>query len=209
MSINNVYKNAFPIPGLFGLVICGGKSSRMGYDKSLLNYFGKPQRYHVHEMLSRFCEKVFISCNEQQADGIDREYETLTDLEYYSDAGPMSGLLSALTSFSHNDFLMVGCDYPFLEENDIADFLLLNRNQNAAAFYNDTANTYEPVLAYYNRKVKRELMEMFKTGNYSLRDFLKTSNAAKYYPTDKMAIRSIDTMEEFIETKALLNNDLC
>lgn len=206
MSIDIVYKNSFPIPGLFGLVVCGGKSSRMGVDKSMLDYFGKPQCYHVYETLSQYCEKVFISCNEQQADGIDHEYETLIDLNYYSDAGPMAGLLTALTSFSHNNFLVVGCDYPFLQKDDLADFLLLYRNENAAAFYNEEENIYEPVLAFYNHNVKRTLMDMFSIENYSLRDFLKTSNAAKYYPKDKKSIRSIDNLKDFTETKELLRS---
>lgn len=208
MAINSVYKNSFPVPGLFGLVTCGGKSCRMGTDKSRLCYFDKPQCYHVYELLSPLCEKVYISCNEQQAEWIDPQYETIIDLDYYSDLGPMSGLLTALTGFPHNNFLMAGCDYPFLQQADLAELLLLNKHENSAAFYNEDADIYEPVLAYYSHHVKKDLMEMFKAGNYSLRDFLKTSNAARFYPKDKGSVRSIDTMKEFTETKMLLNKDL-
>src|SRR6478735_6633462 len=98
---------------LYGLVICGGQSTRMGTDKSLLDYYGKAQRYYVHEMLQPFCEKVFLSCNEQQAATITGNYETIADAPAYSDIGPMAGLLSAFGQYPDKAFLVVACDYPF------------------------------------------------------------------------------------------------
>ena len=95
MAINPVLKNTFPGKGIYGLVICGGKSSRMGMDKSMLNYHGKPQCYHMYEMLSLVCEKVFISCNEEQANKIIDGYQALIDLPCYSNTGPIAGLLTA------------------------------------------------------------------------------------------------------------------
>ena len=205
--MNNDLKieNELPVPGLYGLVVCGGKSSRMGMDKAMLDYYGKPQCYHVYEMMNVFCEKVFISCNEQQAELINNEYETLIDLPYYSDIGPMAGLLTALTGYSHKNILVIGCDYPFLKKDELADFLPLCRHENsAAAFYNKKEELYEPLLAYYHHHAKTMLLEMFEAGQYSLQHFLRTGNAFKYYPKNEKAITSIDTMKDFIETKQLI-----
>ena len=61
-------KKDLPAPTtLFGLVVLvGGKSRRMQQDKARLNYHGKPQYVHSFEMLGAFCEKVFVSCRQEQ-----------------------------------------------------------------------------------------------------------------------------------------------
>ena len=46
---------------LHGLVVCGGQSTRMGMDKSQLQYHGVPQREWLYELLQPLCEDVYIS----------------------------------------------------------------------------------------------------------------------------------------------------
>jgi len=194
-------KSISPVDGLYGLVICGGNSMRMGMDKALLDYHGKPQCYHIYDMLKPFCEKVYISCNEQQADGLLPGYEKLVDLPYYSNNGPVSALLTALTYYPHKNFLFIGCDYPFLKQDDINAFIPLCRENITAAFYNEEADLFEPMLACYHQHAKHDLLNMFEAGQYSLQHFLRTVNAAKFHPANKKAILSIDTMPAFIKTK--------
>jgi len=80
------------IKDTYGLVMCGGHSNRMGTDKSMLQYYNKPQRYHVYDMLLPFCEKVFISCNAQQAKSVDAGYNFIEEAPIYQDFGPMAAL---------------------------------------------------------------------------------------------------------------------
>ena len=205
MAISTTFKNASPVVGLYGLVICGGKSSRMGTDKSMLDYHGKPQCYHIYEMLSPLCEKVFISCNEEQADKIRVGYHSLTDIPCFTNSGPVAGLLTAFDHFPNNNFLIIGCDYPFLNTKDLLDFLpFCNQEHLAAAFYNEKNNLYEPLLAYYGRDCRNELLNMFATGEYSLQHFLKKIPAAKFCTESENITRSIDTKAGFEEAKHLI-----
>ena len=103
----------------FGLVVCGGKSSRKGVDKSMLQYYNKPQRYHLYDMLGPFCEKVFISCNEDQWKNIDKDYSFLADDSLYINTGPIAALLSAFNRFPDKNILLTGCNYPFLTMEDL------------------------------------------------------------------------------------------
>src|SRR5688572_22170139 len=95
------------IPNTHGLVLCGGQSARMGTDKSLLVYHDKPQRYHVCEMLGSFCEKVFISCNEKQADSMQDGHDFIIDLPAFHNTGPMAGLLTAYSTYPGKNFLVL------------------------------------------------------------------------------------------------------
>ena len=104
---------------LHGLVVCGGQSTRMGMDKSELQYHNVPQREWLYELLQPLCEDVHISCNAEQAAAIGDSLPTITDATAYRHIGPMAALLSAYRLFPDDSFLLLGCDYPYIKRGDI------------------------------------------------------------------------------------------
>src|SRR3990167_4508022 len=93
---------------LYGLILAGGRSKRMGQDKSLLTYRSKPQVEHAHDLLMPFCAKIFVSTRADQSKN--REYERLAqinDLPQFSDIGPLGGILSAMTTYSGAAWLVL------------------------------------------------------------------------------------------------------
>src|SRR5215213_7303867 len=78
---------------LNGLVLAGGKSTRMGEDKSIVQWHNKEQHYYVADMLTAFCKEVFISCRAEQGETVDRNYKIITD--EYENAGPLGAIVSA------------------------------------------------------------------------------------------------------------------
>ena len=111
-------------PPLYGLVLAGGKSLRMGIDKGVMQWHDKEQRCHVADMLGDFCEEVFISCREEQRNEIDKHYQTLVD--NYEGAGPAVGILSAFNFKADVAWLVIACDLPLLDKQTI-DYLVRNR----------------------------------------------------------------------------------
>lgn len=188
----------YQIKDNYGLVMCGGKSSRMGTDKSMLQYYDKPQRYHVYDMLLPFCEKVFISCNKQQANSIETGYDHIQDNKSFGNVGPMAALLTAFTQYPKKNLLLVGCDYPFLKQGELKLFSTHCKNE-PAAFYNEADDVYEPMLAWYPYSYFDKLKIMFTENQFSLQHFLKDSNTTKYLPVNTNTIKSIDTNEDFLE----------
>jgi len=183
---------------LYGLVVCGGQSSRMGTDKSLIDYHGKPQRYYVYEMLEWICDKVFISCNSTQANSIIAPYATLTDLPQYENVGPMAALLTAFNYYPHHDFLIAGCDYPYVTTKDLKEFFRsIDQEKPASAFYNQENEMYEPLLAWYSHKSKNEIQRMYSNNEFSLQHFLKENEAGKYQPLRPKNLISVDTPEDY------------
>ena len=200
-------ENFLPLPGLFGVVVCGGRSSRMGQDKCLLEYHGKPQCVHLYDMLELFCGKVFISCNSMQVNTIPNGYPILADLPIYNDIGPMAALLTAFKEFPEKDMLIIGCDYPFLSSRDIQTFIQpLEEQALAKAFYNEEAGLFEPLLAYYSHQCAPALLQMYTNEPISLQHFLDQHNAKKFFPANVKSIKSVDTEGDYLKAKILINN---
>src|SRR5947208_7997800 len=120
---------------LYGLVACGGRSSRMGFDKSSIIYHKIAQRYHVYEMLQPYCERIFISCNSEHSASILPGHHFIVDSEKAQHCGPMAALVSAFEQFPEASFLLVGCDYPFLQSEDIKRLVAVRQSDRPAVCY--------------------------------------------------------------------------
>ena len=188
----------------YSLVLCGGQSTRMGTDKSLLQYYDKPQRYYIFHLLQPLCEKVFIACNKQQLKTIDAGYNFIQDDENFGDIGPMNGLLTAFTKYPQKNILLIGCDYPFLTTTELKQFSN-NCKEVPVAFYNKLDEVYEPMLAWYPCRFFEVLQNMYAAKQFSLQQLLIQSNAIKYLPINTNSIKSIDTHEAFTQTVNRLN----
>ena len=187
-----------------GLVVCGGKSTRMGTDKSKILYHGEQQRYYLYKMLEPFCDEVYISCNEEQAQYLDPAYRFIEDEEAYANIGPAASLLSAVKKVPQRNWLAVACDYPFINTENIERFIgTLKDKTEAAAFYNPQKKVYEPLLAYYAAHSIEYMINVLKGENYSLQHYLKIINADKHV-ADQLEVKNINTPDEMRAAKTAI-----
>lgn len=194
---------------LNGLVLCGGQSSRMGEDKSILKYHGKAQRYHVYEMLLSFCKQVFISCNAGQAKSMAAGYDIIVDDEKFSGAGPVTGLLSAFQKHPDDGFLVVGCDYPFIEKKNIR-CLIDERTgfDDAVCYCRQEYMINEPLFTIYENRSHQKILKNFQEKKFSLRDYLSESNTCMIFPDNLDFLKSVDDIKSYHQAKELLTAKL-
>ena len=76
---------------IYGLVLSGGKSTRMGRDKGLIAYHGIPQRDHLYQLLENSCDKTFMSIRKEQEAEISSEFNTIVDEDVFK--GPFKTCL--------------------------------------------------------------------------------------------------------------------
>ncbi|MGI9248456.1 MAG: molybdenum cofactor guanylyltransferase, partial [Woeseiaceae bacterium] len=96
---------------LYGLVLAGGKSRRMGQDKATLLHGGRSQLAHVVHVVEALVDRVFVSTRVEQRDEAERsQFEQIVDR--YQDMGPVAGILSAMDEFPQVEWLVVACDLP-------------------------------------------------------------------------------------------------
>jgi len=184
---------------LYGLVACGGRSSRMGFDKSTIIYHGIPQRYYVYHMLELYCEKVFISCNREQRATILPGYRFIEDTEKAQHGAPMVALISAFEQYPKASFLLVGCDYPFLQSGEIARLVAARLSDRPAICYVNSSGLEEPLIAMYENAVQQKLIEAYSKGNHSLRMLLQSVDALHCVSSSESAIMSVDDRKTYEE----------
>jgi molybdenum cofactor guanylyltransferase len=196
--IETYFKNLVDHIPLKGLVLAGGKSTRMKKDKSYLEYHGKAQAEIIYDLLDKYCEESFISCRPDQ----NYAYPRLEDS--YLAKGPMGGILSAMDMDSKCAWLVVACDLPMVDAKTI-DFLIKNRNplKVATTYLSVAQNLPEPLCTIYEPHCKPVL---FRYLSYNIRCPRKTliNENVKYLKLqDKNALMNCNTPEEhnsFIES---------
>jgi molybdopterin-guanine dinucleotide biosynthesis protein A len=193
------------IPPLKGLVLAGGKSQRMRYDKGLLNYHGKPQREHMGDIISQFCRETYLSCRFDQVDALAAEYPPLFDT--FFDLGPMGALLSAFRSNPNAAWLVAACDLPFLDEKTV-NYLVENRNPSAiaTAFQSPENEFPEPLIAIWEPKAYPVLFQFLSQGISCPRKVLINSRVHLLEAPEPVALKNVNTPEEFNEAIKLLGS---
>lgn len=186
-------------PELYGLVLAGGKSTRMGRDKGLIDYHGKPQREYVFDMMDAVCEKTFLSFREGQ--DVETNLPVLTDT--FKGLGPFGAMLSAFREHPNQAWLVVACDLPLLDKKTL-EFLIQNRNPSAVAtaFYNPETDFPEPLITIWEPRSYPILYQFLAQGYSCPRKVLINSEIELLKIAETEVLKNVNKPEELAEVKA-------
>jgi molybdopterin-guanine dinucleotide biosynthesis protein A len=148
---------------LSGFVLAGGKSTRMGQDKALLNWYGVTLLDHMVELLRRVADPV-------QVVGRDPFPDRLPGL------GPLSGIATGLETSSTDANLFVAVDLPLLTE----DFLKFLRVRILASVHPLLAckiGSAFPLCLGVWRPMLPEITRCLSAGQLSIRGLIEGSNS--------------------------------
>ena len=180
-----------------GIVLAGGKSSRMGTDKSLMILNGKTLIQQAIDILHPLCGKVVISSNDNKFD--------FTGCEVWPDEypiqAPLIGIYSCLKRSSTDINLVLSCDMPNVNV-ELLSFMLNNLNSYETVVPEHN-NLLEPLCGIYRKSVLPVLEDTIKNSNYKLMELLKKTSALyleikpehTFYTKDLFV--NINTKEDF------------
>jgi molybdenum cofactor guanylyltransferase len=184
------------IPDIYGLVLTGGKSTRMGTDKGNLNYRGTAsQNEYSQNLLRIFCgENVFLSLNDSQIN--DSSVKIIRDK--FLGIGPLGGILSAFQQNPDVAWLVVACDMPFLTDSSINQ-LVNGRNPSkiATAFKSPHDEFPEPLITIWEPKAFPKLLQMLAYGYDCPRKALINSDIELLINGNEKELQNINTVAEF------------
>lgn len=162
-----------------GILLAGGKSSRMEKEKGLVEFREKPLIQYGINLLLYFTDRIIISSG--NPDYIPFGFEIIPD--EVSGQGPSAGLAAALKSSTTPWNIVLACDLPFLEREFIEE--LLNYAQNYQAVVPMHNGNMEPLAALYHKDLGKIFGEAVADGNLALRHILRSCRV-KYFEADPM-----------------------
>lgn len=109
-----------------GVLLAGGKSSRMGRDKAWLSFFGQPLLCRVAAVVENVVGELWVSGRDPAVFGLHAPW--LPDV--LPDQGPAGGVLTLLEA-TGRPCLAVSCDLPFLDEPTLERLLAAWRDRSA------------------------------------------------------------------------------
>ncbi len=184
---------------VFGLVLIGGASKRMGEDKFSLLYGDKRQFVRAYEVLRSVTKKVFFSLREAQLEKFNEVVTaTMAASPHFKDgpanyvcdtfpvSSPLSGILSAQEFRPDVAWLVIACDLPFLTHKTLANLIQTRkqtREQNLKKNIKNLVTCYlnknnpkgaivEPLCAIYEAESHSLLKENYTQGIYCPRKII-------------------------------------
>lgn len=180
---------------IWGLVLAGGKSRRMGRDKALLTHNGETQLARAVELLQRHVDRVFVSTRPDQNDDERQKFEQIVDR--YSDLGPVAGILSAMDENAEVAWLVVACDLPNIDDDTISG--LLDRHTDAhpfTAYSSSYDGLPEPLCAIYGVGSRMIVDQFVDDGINCPRKILIRSDTELLEQPHPNALDNINTPED-------------
>lgn len=180
-----------------GIVLAGGKSSRMGgADKGLVYFNGKHLIEYSLELLGHFSKTIFISSkfDRYRAFG----FELIKD--EISEIGPIGGIYSALHRSETDINIFLPCDAPFLSK-ELLNYMLKDIAKYDAIVPVTKNKTHSTVLII-KKSCAEIISEEIDKKNYKLMfplkrlntQFLKIEESFKFY--DKNLFANFNTFKD-------------
>ncbi|WP_394748802.1 NTP transferase domain-containing protein [Spongiimicrobium salis] len=191
---------------IYGLVLSGGKSTRMGTDKGNIVYHELPQREHLYHLLNKICERTFLSVRSDQQADLPKDMDYILDKNEYR--GPYNGLLSAHDAFPEATWLVLACDLPLMDYEGITE-LLESRDMSkiATAFATRESQLPEPLCALWEPEALRSSKAYLDAGNGTCpRKFLINSEVRLVHPNNELVLLNANSKEEYTLALDKLNS---
>jgi molybdopterin-guanine dinucleotide biosynthesis protein A len=185
---------------LFGLLLAGGRSTRMGRDKAsmVIGADGLNQAQRAVQELSPVCQKVFLSLRDGQTapEGCEH-FEIVRDNPKLS--GPLAGILAAFKQEPDAAWLVTACDLPFVTP-EVLHKLVHARTDGAnfIAYASATDGLPEPLCAIYEPCARAILQRHAERNHFCPRHIMIEERATllELPPSCLRALENMNTPED-------------
>lgn len=169
-------------------ILCGGKSSRMGFDKCRIKIDDKYLIELIGERLEEVFEEVILISNDlNKYDDI--KYKVALDI--IPESGPMGGIYSALAYASSKNVFITAGDMPVINTEYIRYMMDIIEKEGTDGAVSLKGGYIEPLYAFYSKSMIEKFEGHIRRGSFKLLNVIKESNI-HYIPEEEVRLFSED-----------------
>ena len=182
---------------LLGLVLAGGRSTRMHTDKAALLYGGRSQLERAMALIAPHVTRAYVSVRaDQSTDPLRARFPQIRDA--HENLGPIAGLLAAQARHPEAAWLMLACDLPLLDELTLAHLVRSRAPERVATAYRSSHDGLpEPLCAIWEPRSAAPLAAYVASGRQCPRRFLLGADTCLIDEPNPGALDNINTPEEY------------
>ena len=195
-----IAKQPIPKEQITGLILAGGKGTRMGsVDKGLQFFRGLPMAQHVLQRLQPQVGTLLINAN-QHVDTYAQLGAPVWPDEFPGFAGPLAGLHAGLSHCDTPYLMTAPCDSPFLP-TDLVDKLssaLITAQADIAVAVTgeDATRQRHPVFCLLATHLKDDLADYLGKGGRKMDAWFAMHRQIDVYFADEIAFVNINTLTD-------------
>ena len=173
-----------------GIILAGGKSSRMGTDKGLMRLAGKPMIQHILDPMAKVCQRILIVTGNPMYGMFG--FELVKDEA--PDYGPVMGILSGLKQSDAERNLVLSCDAPFVSFELLKELVLLSDEADVIAAQSE--KRIHPLIAIYNSSCLPVFEKAIVDDEHRLKTVLDQLKVKKLVVEDDEQLRNLNTQAD-------------
>jgi molybdopterin-guanine dinucleotide biosynthesis protein A len=150
-----------------GIILSGGKSSRIGQEKGLIDFRGKPLISYAINVLKRLTDSIIIGANNELNRYKAFHCPVITDEKI--GMGPIGGLYTTIKNSNYQKNYIISCDMPFINP-ELLRYLYQNMGDADIVVATQGAGKIEPLCGVYSRKILPEIENAIRNGHYKILD---------------------------------------
>jgi molybdopterin-guanine dinucleotide biosynthesis protein A len=191
---------------LYGLVLAGGASRRMGTDKAALAlHDGRTQLDWARALLARHCEAVFVSIRaDQRGDPARMSLPVIVD--QHTGAGPIAGIAAAQAAHPEAAWLVLACDLPFVDDGCIAALIEHRDGRPVVAFRSQHDGLPEPLCAIYEPSAQGAVQEAIASAHYCPRKLIMRAGVGLLEQPSTGALDNVNTPDDLQRARGALGS---
>ena len=174
------------------IILCGGRSRRMGKDKGSLVLNGKPMILHVLDTIKDIADEIVLVLRDQ--DQIDKYKQFLEEetvpikivTDEIKDQGPLVGILTGLSQINSEYAQILPCDSPFISKEFVLKmFEIAEANEFDAIVPIWDDRHIEPLHSIYNKTAVGTIRDLIKNKKRNVKALIEGLNV-KYIDAAKL-----------------------
>lgn len=184
------------LPSLKALILAGGKSSRMGMDKSQIAYQENvPQEVHLAQLCQEMGIEAYISKEQSYESSEISGFPVLQDRML--ELGAFGGILTAFMFDPNAAWMVLACDLPLLDKTILKQLIHERKTNKQASCFRKKGNEFpEPLIAIYEPSIYPRMLRFLALGYACPRKVLINSDVQHIDTDEFWKLHNANTPEE-------------